>query len=172
MLTEALSPKHLFSRPRCNLPPPAGSGADIVALEQVFRKLVDDHNRKNTELRKTRLVCNFSGSNLTLDHVNHFVTWLEGSSLRIYALDLSCNLIFSASWEPLLKAIARLCTHVEHLQLPPLTETDELSKLQMSGRVSLALTTGLPGSEWQEKRDNIATDFSSIAYEPDVPHYG
>ena len=87
MLAEALSPKQLFPRPRCDLPPPAGPGEDIVAREQVFRELVDDYNRKNTELRKTRFVCNFSGSNLTLDHINYFVTWLEGSSLRIYALN-------------------------------------------------------------------------------------
>ncbi len=149
-----------------------------MALEQVFRELVDDYNRNNTELRKTRCVCNFSGSNLTLDQMNYFVTWLEGSSLRIYALDLSCNLIFSASWEPLLKAIARLCTHVQHLQLggkylPPLTETDELSKLQMSGRVSLALPiTGSAATQWQQKWDEIATDFGNKAYDPDVPHYG
>ena len=152
--------------------------ADNMALEQIFRELVDDYNRNNTELRKTRFVCNLSSNNLTLDHINHFATWLEGSSLRIYALDLSCNRIFPDSWEPLFKAIARLCTHVEHLQLggnylPPMTDTDELSKLQMSGRVSLAVpVTGSPATQWHKKWDDIATDFSSKAYDPDVPHYG
>ncbi len=174
----ACCPKHLSSRPRCNLPPPAESGAENVALEQVFRELVDDYNRNNTALRKTRFVCNLSSNNLTLDHINHFATLLEGSSLRIYALDLSFNHIFSASWEPLLKAIARLCRRVEYLQmggnyLPALTETDELSKLQMSGRVSLALPiTGSPATQWHKKWDDIATDFGSKAYDPDVPHYG
>ena len=175
MLTEARNPKHLFSKPRCRLPHRAESGADKVALEELFRELVNDYNRNNTELWKTRFVCNFSGHNLTLDH---FATWLEGSSLRIYALDFSCNRIFPDSWEPLFKATARLCTHVEHLQLggnylPPMTDTDELSKLQMSGRVSLAVpATGSPATQWHKKWNDIATDFSSIAYESDVLHYG
>lgn len=57
--------------------------------------------------------------------------------------------------------------------LPPMTDTDELSKLQMSGRVSLAVpVTGSPATQWHKKWDDIATDFSSIAYESDVLHYG
>ena len=69
---------------------------DNVALEQIFRELVDDYNRKNTE-QKARSVCNFSSNNLTFDHTNHFATWLGGSSLRIYALNFSVDCIFSAS---------------------------------------------------------------------------
>lgn len=111
-------------------------------------------------------------------NINRFATWLEGTSLRIYALDLSCNRIFSASWEPRLKAIACLCTHVGYLQLggnylPALTETYELSKLQMSGPVSLAVpVTGSPATQWHKKWDDIVLDFSSITYDPDVPYYG
>ena len=72
-------------------------------------------------------------------------------------LYLSFNRIFSASWEPLLKTIVRFYTHVEYLRmggnyLPPLTETDELSKLQMSGRVSLGRPiTGSPDTQWHKK---------------------
>ena len=97
-------PKHTF-RPRCNLPPPAEFAKEVVALEQAFQELVDDYNCYNTALHKTRLVCNFSSNNLTLDHINHLSKWLESSSLRIYALDLSFNRIFSASWEPVLAVI-------------------------------------------------------------------
>ncbi|KAL0044374.1 hypothetical protein WJX82_002866 [Trebouxia sp. C0006] len=47
-----------------------------------------------------------------------------------------------------------------------MTDTDELSKLQMSGRVSLAVpVTGSPATQWHKKWNDIATDFSSIAYE-------
>ncbi len=143
-----------------------------MALTEVFHR--DDYSRNNT----TRFVCNLSSNKLTLDHINQFATMLEGSSLRIYALDLSFSRIFSASWEPLLKVIGRLCTHVDYLQmggnyLPALTETDELSKLQESGCVSLALPiTGYPATQWQKEWNDIATDFGSKAYDPDVPHHG
>jgi len=124
-----------------------------VALTEVFHR--DDYSRNNT----TRFVCNLSSNKLTLDHINQFATMLEGSSLRIYALDLSFSRIFSASWEPLLK--------VDYLQmggnyLPALTETDELSKLQESGCVSLALPiTGYPAPQRQKEWNDIATDFGS-----------
>ncbi len=124
-----------------------------MALTEVFHR--DDYSRNNT----TRFVCNLSSNKLTLDHINQFATMLEGSSLRIYALDLSFSRIFSASWEPLLK--------VDYLQmggnyLPALTETDELSKLQESGCVSLALPiTGYPAPQRQKEWNDIATDFGS-----------
>ena len=171
-------PKHLFSRARCSLPPPAESGAESVAFKNVFEELVDDYHRYNTAFRSTRFVCNSSSNNLTLDLIYQLATWLQDSSLTIYALDLSFNRIFSASWEPVLKVIGQLGTHVEYLRmggnnLPALTETDELSKLQEAGCVSLASPmTGSPVIQWQKKWDDIATDFMSKAYDPDVPYHG
>ncbi|KAL0035247.1 hypothetical protein WJX79_008519 [Trebouxia sp. C0005] len=94
------------------------------------------------------------------------------SSLRIYALDLTFNRIFSASWKPVLDVVERLFKHVDYLQLggsylPALTA--ELTKLQASGYVSLALPiTGSPVNQWQKKWDDIATEFGSKAYDPDT----
>lgn len=52
--------------------------------------------------------------------------------------------------------------------LPPLTETDQLSNLQMSGCVSLALpNTGSPATQRHKMWADVATDFSSKAYNPD-----
>lgn len=170
-------PKHIFSRPRCNLAPPAESDTELVALKWAFQELADVYNCYNTALWKTNLVCNFSSNNLTLDHINHLSKWLEGSSLRIYALDLSFNRIFSASWEPVLDVIKRLSKHVDYLQmggnyLPALTETAELSKLQASGCVSLALSiTGSSVNLWHKKWDDIATEFGSKAYDSDMLQY-
>ena len=51
--------------------------------------------------------------------------------------------------------------------LPPLTETDQLSNLQMSGCVSLALpNTGSPATQRHKMWADVATDFSSKAYNP------
>ncbi len=63
MLDEARSPNHLFSRPRRNLPPPEESGTESVALKQIFLELVNEYNRNDTALRKTRFVCIFSSNN-------------------------------------------------------------------------------------------------------------
>ena len=100
------------------------------------------------------------------------------SSIRVYALDLSFNRIFSESWEPVLQVIGRLGARVDHLQLganclPEVNETDELRKLQHSGWVSLALPIiGSPANEWQEKWNTIAVDFGSKAYDYGAPEYG
>ena len=56
-------PKHVFSRPGRNLPPPGGFDKELVALKRVFQELVDDYNCYNSALRKIRFVCNLSGNN-------------------------------------------------------------------------------------------------------------
>jgi len=131
------------------------------------RELEDSYSRNNSSFRKTRFVCDFSSNDLSLNDVDQFATWLEGNSLRIYALDLSFKRIFSKSWEPILQVVGRLVARVDNLQLggnclPALSETDELRKLQHSGCVSLALSiTGSPADEWQEEWNNIAVNFGT-----------
>ncbi len=172
-------PTRLFSRSSCKLASAAVAEEENLAFKQAFRELEDSYSRNNSSLRKTRFVCDFSSNGLSLNDVNQFATWLEGSSLRIYALDLSFNRIFSESWEPILQVVGRLGARVDNLQLggnylPALSETDELRKLQHSGCVSLALPiTGSPATEWQEKWNNIAVDFGTKAYyDYDAPDYG
>lgn len=171
-------PKHLFSRPERNLPPPAEFDTELVALKRAYQELVHDYNCYSSAYRKTHFVANFSGNNITLDHLSHFAKWLEGSSLRIYALDLSFNRICSASWKPVLDVIEQLMEHVEYLQmganyLPVLTETAELTKLQASGCVSLALPiTGPSVNQWHKKWEDIALEFGCKAYDPPILQYG
>ena len=149
-----------------------------LALKQAFRELEDSYSRKNSSLKKVRFVCDFSSNNLSLNDVNQFATWLEGSSLRIYALDLSFNRISSESWEPTLQVVGRLGTRVDNLQLggnnlPALRQTVELRKLQHSGSVSLALSIiSKPANEWQEKWNNIAVGFGVKAYDYNASDYG
>ena len=171
-------PIYMFSRSRCKLASAAVAEEENLALKQAFRELEDSYSRNNSSLRKSRFVCDFSSNDLSLNDVNQFATWFEGSSLRLYALDLSFNRIFSESWEPILQVIGRLGARVDNLQLggnylPALSETDELRNLQHSGRVSLALPiTGSPATEWHQKWNNIAVDFGTKAYDCDAPEYG
>lgn len=57
-----------------------------MALKPAFRELED--SRKNSSLKRVRFVCDSSSNYLSLNDVNQFAIWLEGSSLRIYALNL------------------------------------------------------------------------------------
>ena len=124
-------PRHLFSRSRCKLTSAAAAEEENLALKEAFRELEDSYSRNNSSLRKSRFVCDFSSNDLSLNDVNRFAAWLEGSSLKIYALDLSFNCIFSESWESILQVAGRLGAHVDNLQLggnylPALGATDEL----------------------------------------------
>ncbi len=163
-------PTRLFSRSRCKLGSAAVAEEENLALKQAFRELEDSYSRNNYSSRKTRFVCDFSSNDLSLLDVNQIATWLEGSSLRIHALDLSFNRIFSKSWEPILQVVRRLVARVDNLQqggnfLPALSETNELRKLQHLGCVSLAVSiTGSPANEWQEEWNNIAVNFGTRAY--------
>lgn len=171
-------PKHLFSRSRCRLASAAVAKGENLALKQAFRELEDSYSRNNSLLTKSRFVCDFSSNDLRLDDVDQFATWLESSPLRIYALDLSFNRIFSESWEPVLQVAGRLAASVDNLQLggnylPALSETVELRELQQSGCVSLTLPiTGCAATDWQEKWINIAEDFNTKAYDYDAPGCG
>lgn len=81
-------------------------------------------------------------------------------------------------WKPVLDVTEQLTEHVEYLQmganyLPALTETAELTKLQASGRVSLALPiTGPSVNQWHKKWEDIASEFGCIAYDPPSLQYG
>ena len=70
------APKHIFSRPRRNLPPPAEFDTELVALKRAYQELIDDHDCYNSAQRKTHFVACFTGNNLTLDHSSHFAKWL------------------------------------------------------------------------------------------------
>ncbi len=57
-------------------------------------------------------MCDFSSNDLSLNDIKQFATWLEGTPLRLYALDLSFNRIFFKPWEPILQVVGRLVARV------------------------------------------------------------
>ena len=118
-----------------------------------------------------QLVCDFSGNNFGFQLVAHLADWLGRRSVKIYALDLSLNRVQSATWDPLLELIDKLCEKVDLLHLggnylPALTETHQLQQLQQSHCVSLALPfLGSPASKWQQAWTQVALDFNQMAYD-------
>ncbi len=167
-----LDSRYLFTRHRNDIPPPEKPSMEWIALDKVFQELLDEYERNRSPLSETQLVCDFSSNNLTFAHLERFTEWLEGSSLQIYALDLSMNRIFSTTWQPILDLVQRLCTKVHLVDLggnylPALEETAELKKVQETRRVSLAPPTfGSPVTDWQSEWTNIALEFGQQAYDP------
>ncbi len=143
-----------------------------IVLDKVFQELLAEYERNWSPSSETRLVCDFGSNNLTLAHLERFTEWLEGSSLQIYALDLSMNRIFSPTWQPILDLFQRLCTKVHLLDLggnhlPALEETAELKKVQETRRVCLAVPDlGSTGTNWQREWTGISLEFGQHAYDP------
>ena len=102
--------RYLFNRRRNDLPPPEQPSMEWIVLHKVFQELLAEYERNWSPSSETRLVCDFGSNNLTLANLERFTEWLEGSSLQIYALDLSMNSIFSPTWQPILDLVQRLCT--------------------------------------------------------------
>ena len=86
--------RYFFNRRRSDLPPPEKPSLEWVVLDKVFQELLAEYERNWSPSSETRLVCDFDSHNPTLAHLERFTEWLEGSSLQIYALDLSMNRIF------------------------------------------------------------------------------
>ncbi len=143
-----------------------------IVLDKVFQDLLAEYEQSWSPSSETRLVCDFGSNNLILAYLERFTEWLEGSSLQIYALDLSMNSIFSPTWQPILDLIQRLYTKVHLLDLggnhlPALEETAELKKVPETRRVCLAVPTfGSTGTHWQREWTDIALEFGQQAYDP------
>ncbi len=167
-----LDTRHLFTRNRTDLPPPEHSAKETEVLEDTFRQLSNECKRTSSPVTENQLVGDFSSNKLTLPHVEQLADWLEGSSLRLYALDLSFNRIYSPTWQPVLDVLDRLCVKVDLVNmggnyLPALEETAELKKVQQLRRVSLALpASGGPLTDWQREWTSIALEFGQKAYDP------
>jgi len=164
--------RHLFTRHRTDLPPPEKPTEARKLLDKVFQDLADEYEQNQSALSELQLVCDFSSNNLTLQHLQQFTEWLEGSSLELFALDLSMNYIESPTWQPILDLIQRLCSRVHLVDLggnylPALEETVELKKVQQTRRVSLHLP-GLDShvTDWQREWTSIALEFGQKAYDP------
>lgn len=100
--------RHLFNRHRNDLPPPEQPSTELEVLDKVFQELSDEYDRNQSPLSETLLVCNFGSNHLTFAHLKRFTEWLEGTSLQIYALDLSMNCIFSPTLQPVLDLVQPL----------------------------------------------------------------
>ena len=157
----------VFSKHACGLPSLRDSSSPETSLRPLLEELVIFYERQITSTRK--LVVDLSENNFTLDHLHYFAVWLSEKGLHLYALDLSLNRIYSATWERILPSINTLLRHVELLHLggnylPALQNIHILQTLQDRKVAFLAPNHSFSRNVWVEGWKRNAQLFSREAY--------
>jgi hypothetical protein len=67
--------------------------------------------------KEARLVCDLSHSNLNYEHLQYLTVKLLASPVQLYALDLSRNHIFAATWPEVLPLVKQLLTKAMYVDL-------------------------------------------------------
>lgn len=101
------------SKHSCGLPSVFDSAPPEVSLRPVLKELADVYKASDAH----KLVVDLSENNLTTEHLKYFAQWLSNKDMQLYALDLSLNRIYSATWADVLPGIDLLLKHVELLHL-------------------------------------------------------
>ncbi len=157
----------VFSKHGCGLPSLRDSSSPETSLRPLLEELFTFHEHRITSTRK--LVVGLSENNFTLVHLQYFAVWLAEKGLHLYALDLSLNRIYSATWERILPSINTLLRHVELLHLggnylPALQNIPILQTLQKRKVAFLAPNHSFSRNDWAEGWKRNAQLFSREAY--------
>ena len=125
---------------------------------------------KQSAGKEARLVCDLSHNNLTYEHLQYLTAKLLGSPVQLYALDLSWNYIFAATWPevlPLVKQLLTKATYVDlagnHLPalLPEQLELQDMLKQNVS---FTAPNRYLGSTDWIREWTSKAHEFRQKAY--------
>ena len=163
----------LFRRANGNLPPLFQTQDREEALRPTLLELADFYKNhvKLFPKESTRLVCDFSSNNFSLQHLEIVAGWLQQptTGVDIYALDLSFNRILCPSWEEFVPLVKQLSVHVRHMDfrgnyLPPLLESDaSLRSLQSLVSLSVPYHSQC-GDPWVDYWTGRSRQFKELAY--------
>ena len=138
-----------FSKHSCGLPSVFDSAPPEMSLRPVLQELADVCKASDPH----SLVVDLSENNFTTEHLRYFAQWLSDNDMHLYALDLSLNRIYSASWADVLPSIDLLWKHVELLHLggnylPALHNIPALQRLQKRKVAFLAQNHSFSSGVW------------------------
>lgn len=137
-----------------------------VSLGPLLQELTDVYNTCDAH----GLVVDLSENNFTTEHLKCFARWLSDKDMLLYALDLSLNRIYSATWEEILPSIDLLLKHVELLHLggnslPALKKVPALESLQKRKVAFIPQNHSTGCNVWVEGWKSNARLFSQEAYQ-------
>ena len=109
---------HYLLKSNTNFPSLTNPEKSRVEIAQTLECL----NAKYLQLKQSagkgaRLVCDLSHNNLTYEHLQYLTFNLLTSPVQLYALDLSWNRIFAATWPEVLPLVRQLLTKAMYVDL-------------------------------------------------------
>ena len=109
---------YYVSKANTNFPSLISPEQSRIEIAQTLECLNVEYLRlKQKAGEKARLVCNLSHNNLTYEHLQYLTVELLASPVQLYALDLSWNRIFAATWREVLPLVKQLLTKTTHVDL-------------------------------------------------------
>ncbi|DBA67609.1 TPA: hypothetical protein ACH3X2_001349 [Trebouxia sp. C0005] len=143
-----------------HLPPESWLGETLSLMAKVSRQLPEH-----------RVVWNFSGSDLSFEHVKFMALWLQvpDTRLKLYALDLSFNRISVPDWASFVPLVDTLSRSVQYMffegnRLPAIIQ-DPLLQTAAFEKVSLGIAEHpLAQNAWADSWTIRARHFQQQVY--------
>lgn len=109
---------YYLSRANTNFPSLTSPEQSRTEIAQTIECLQAEYLKlKQSAGQGARLVCNLSHNNLTFEHLQYLTVNLLASPVQLYALDLSWNRIFAATWPDVLPLVKQLLTKATYVDL-------------------------------------------------------
>ncbi|DBB12212.1 TPA: hypothetical protein ACH3X3_006318 [Trebouxia sp. C0006] len=109
---------HYLSKANTNFPSLTSPEQSRTEIAQTLECLNAEYLQlKQSPGKEARLVCDLSHNNLTYEHLQYLTAKLLASPVQLYALDLSWNRIFAATWPEVLPLVKQLLTKAMYVDL-------------------------------------------------------
>lgn len=158
---------HYLSKANTNFPSLTSPEQSRTEIAQTLECLNAEYLQPGKE---ARLVCDLSHNNLAYEHLQYLTVKLLASPVQLYALDLSWNRIFAATWPEVLPIVKQLLTKAKYVDLAGnhlpalLPEQLELQDM-LKQNVSFTAPNRYPGStNWIRDWTSKAHEFRQKAY--------
>ncbi len=162
---------HYLSKANTNFPSLTSPEQSRTEIAQTLECLNAEYLQlKQSAGKEARLVCDLSHNNLTYEHLQYLTVKLLASPTQLYALDLSWNRIFAATWPEVLPLVKQLLTKAMYVDLAGnylpalLPEQLELQDMLKQNVSFTAPNRYLGSTNWIRDWTSKAHEFRQKAY--------
>lgn len=162
---------YYLSKANSNLPSLTSPEQSRTEIAQTLERLDAEYLQlKQNAGKEARLVCDLSHNSLTYEHLQYLTVELLASPVQLYALDLSCNRIFVATWPEVVPLVKQLLTKAMYVDLagnylpalfPEQLELQDMLKQHVS---FTAPNRYLGSTDWMRQWTSKAHQFRQKAY--------
>ena len=159
------------SKTNANFPSLTSAEQSRTEIAQYLDCVIAKHLQlSQSEGMEARLVADISHNNLTFEHLQYLTDLLLGSSIQLFALDLSWNCIFAPAWSDILPVVRQLLTKAKHIDLAGnylpniFPESRELKDMLQQNASFSAPNLYLGSTPWMRHWTSKAHEFRKQAY--------